>query len=171
MKEQGGVPSPTGEGVSRRQLLRRIAVGGGVVWATPVVTSMLTPAAAGTPAPTTTTTQAPQECGCLLVGPGQSGTVFPCGEVSGCHCFTLDTGEQICIPGRVACGQPCPCGPDEVCVVDSCCPNGRATCIPRERLENGQRVCAGDEDEQEEGIRAVSLLADPGVPTLTGAVA
>lgn len=151
--------------VSRRQMLKRLAVGGGVVWATPVITSFASPAAAGTPIPTTTTTEQPVACGCILAGPGQSGTVFPCGDVAGCHCFTLDTGEQICIPGRVACGQPCPCGPDEVCVVDSCCPTGQATCVPRERVENGQRVCAGEESGQ-----LTTLSAPAGVVTLTGAI-
>jgi hypothetical protein len=51
-------------------------------------------------------------------------------------------------------------------VVDSCCPNGQATCIPRERLENGQRVCAGEIDDE---IQAMSVFAAQGMPTLTGA--
>ena len=164
-------------GVSRRNMLKRIAVAGGVAWATPVITSLATPAAAaGTPPPTSSTTpttgastttsssttQPPQRCGCVP-GPGRSQTVVHCGEVPGCACFTLDTGERVCIPGRVACGQPCPCGPDEVCVVDTCCHNGQATCVPKARIENGQAVCAGEPWGQE------SVLAPGGVPTLAGA--
>jgi hypothetical protein len=161
------VPEPRGI-LDRRQLLKRLAVGGSVAWTAPALVTFSSPAGAeGSPVPATTTTvTAPQtNCGCVNAGPGKAGTVFACGDAPGCHCFTLDTGENICIPGRVACGPPCPCGSDEVCVIDSCCANdGQGTCIPRERLENGQRVCAG-----ETNMAADTALARHGVQTLAGA--
>lgn len=102
-------------GISRRQLIRRSAVvAGTVVWATPVVQSLSTPAAAqvGSPA-----------CDCVLCFEtvvGGMTTHFSCTlSVDSCHCLCCCTGIADSCSG-------CPVGP-----VPAAClfPVGIVSCV------------------------------------------
>ena len=123
---------------SRRSLIKKAAAGAGVVWATPIITSLATPALAGTPAPTTTL---PTPC------PPLDRCIVP-----GCGCYET-TGRK---PVRAAFDhfdEPCPCPPGwfcyggicfpDFCFSDSECPPGQI-CVIVECAELGHcaRPCS-----------------------------
>jgi hypothetical protein len=114
---------------SRRDLIKKATVVGGIVWATPVIQSMTTAAsAAGTPGP-----------GCSDVGCARIPCNPPnadCGaydRVGGCFCATGPTGacESVFFPSPdcadyAACG-PAPgyaCATGFRCVTPCCCQLG-----------------------------------------------
>lgn len=96
---------------SRRSLIKRAAAGAGVVWATPVITSLATPAVAGTPAPTTTspTTTPPPPCDCDHPEPtgrsvtcqtiGCPPTKYICPVIEPCDSVSLGCGSGIVLCG------------------------------------------------------------------------
>lgn len=95
-----------GGGISRRSVLKRAAVGGAVVWAAPVVTSLTTPAfAQGSPSCTEET------CSKVTIGgrpvyfrcapaPGQEGCLCACGGAPDTGCSLSDpcTVTIVCVP-------------------------------------------------------------------------
>jgi hypothetical protein len=98
---------------SRRSLIKKAAVGGGIVWSAPVLTSVAArPAMAGTPAPSTTTSStAPIPCDCAQ--PAPTGKEVVClGTAGGCSsvvCLDLMGGDiQPCDIVSVSCGLPFP---------------------------------------------------------------
>jgi hypothetical protein len=125
---------------SRRDLIKKAAVAGGLVWASPVLTSLARPAAAaaGTPPPTTTTSTTEPESVCQAncdlgidvctiecVGPGCRCAQTPDGF---CACVITDSfgGEcqqpgDVCDPG-FACVSPNPCFgfTEPVCLLVCC---------------------------------------------------
>jgi hypothetical protein len=100
-------------GLHRRDLIKKAAVAGGIVWATPVIQSMTSAAAAaGTPNPA---------C-----------SAFLCGELTFCpgrqdQCVQDQTleGACICVSIETECGPPCSssadCGPGSACIPGGCC--------------------------------------------------
>jgi len=93
------------KGVSRRDLIRKATVAGGIVWATPVIQTMTTAAsAAGTPEP-----------GCPDCA--QTSCLSGCGaytfDSEGCFCSTGPTGvcEHVFFPTGQACEEYAACGP------------------------------------------------------------
>ncbi len=108
-------------GLSRRQALKRIGAAGAIAWATPVLTSLRTPAFAASPGPN-------PECR------GETCTTFThCS--SNCDCVCVDAHEAggFCIPGSTPCDSltPCEagaCPPGSVCTFDTCCEI--PVCIP-----------------------------------------
>jgi hypothetical protein len=108
-------------GLSRREMLTRMGVGAGVVWAMPMLTSVPAHAAGS-----------PQGC----VGETcDSGFPTPCSSNIDCVCASKAGGGGICLPGTVECSSLTTCGPnntcptDETCVVNSCC--GDPVCVPK----------------------------------------
>ena len=92
---------------SRRSLIKQAAAGAGVVWATPIITSLATPAMAGTPASTTTsptTTTSPQ-CDCDHPEPigrslqcataGCPPTSYRCPVIEACDSVSVGCGTGI----------------------------------------------------------------------------
>ena len=99
---------------SRRDLIKKSAVAGGIVWASPVIQSMSSRAfAAGTPEPTTSSTEpqttcpegAEQSC-----GPSGCGTFTPGLEVCTCVTGVAGTCEHVVFPSA-DCADYQPCGP------------------------------------------------------------
>lgn len=122
----------TATGLSRRSLIKRSVVVGGLVWAAPVMQSVASAATPGSPPPTTTTTSTspststststtstttqPEPCDCtfcaIVSGPGGSTLYFTCAPTSsqGCDC--------LCKCGGVnrPCSQADPCTVEVTCV-------------------------------------------------------
>jgi hypothetical protein len=119
---------------SRRDALRRLGLMAGVAWSAPVVLSVASPAAAaGTPAPGTTTststTLPPAEC------VGGTCQEFPqCSSNADCVCAITADGGTLCLPGSVGCNSLDVCGPNLdcppgfTCVIESCCAG--PVCVP-----------------------------------------
>ena len=115
---------PGREGLSRRSLLKRAGVGAALVWSAPIITSLNTPAYAGSPPPPEC-----QNCGpCQLTSSCRGG---PCGCVGVPDCFC--TGLAVCNESDPICRTdadcvrwtgpgsrcaPCAFGPD--CVETTC---------------------------------------------------
>lgn len=115
---------------SRRDLIKKGAVGVGLVWATPMVQSVTTPTfgQVGTPGPTTTVPRLactePFFCG--------TGGFFECGTGAGCGCVSTTDGDNVCVDGSLdnRCSSPgpgsqCPPGfecycPDVLCSLGVC---------------------------------------------------
>jgi hypothetical protein len=98
--------------ISRRSVLRRAAVGGAVVWAAPVITSLSTPAhAEGSPACESAT--------CTRITPeGAPALYLRCAPQAGqegcpCACAGQPTGDP--------CASPDPCDIDFTCVLVAAC--------------------------------------------------
>jgi hypothetical protein len=127
----------------RRGLIKKAAVAGGIVWASPVIQSMTSPAsAAGTPDPTTTetSTTAPGECTTCNPVPacGGSTTVFcgPTGDPLVCACYQTVEGDCVCTqPG--SCRFPVP-----VCNTSADCPAGERCFDFCGDCEGESRLCA-----------------------------
>jgi hypothetical protein len=109
---------------SRRSLIKQAGLGAGAVWATPLLTSLATPAAAGTPGPGLCT---PSVC---LALPG--GGIFPCraGDPSfpNCVCAGTGAGGTVCVnpffgcpTADLACGPGNACPEGFVCITNTCC--------------------------------------------------
>ncbi len=98
------------KGISRRSALKRIGAAGAIAWATPIISSLNTPAQAASP---------------------PSGG---CSQCSGDFCF----GQTICGNsgplGVCGCAQvvggngECFCYSDHLCVDQTPCPNGQGDC-------------------------------------------
>src|SRR5207244_10560110 len=121
---------------SRRNLIKKGAVGAGLVWATPMIQSMTNGAFAGTPGPT--------RCG--PTGPcGNDGPGTGCGDpFDQCRCYSTIDGGTVCATtdgvGVFCVFAPCPpgmvcqvrclplpcsatspaCPPGSICVTNSC---------------------------------------------------
>ena len=115
MSDQG---TDAARGLSRRRLIRRAAAGAAVAWATPVLTTMATPAhaQAGTPPP------------CDCADPCQT-AFFVCGESPEpcCPCFCVQKADGGCaciisIFFSAGCSGDGDCGPGLVCVRPFCDP-------------------------------------------------
>ena len=136
---------------SRRELLKKAAVGAAVVWTTPILSSIRTPVAAGTPAPTTTPTTLPPPS-CTSCENGR--VVFRRCGTTDCACLTSTDGDQMCfrlpdvapscsmtaecLPG-LKCENgfcvpgPCSpggCPPGSVCIAHPCGVPGGDICVP-----------------------------------------
>lgn len=133
------------DGISRRDLIRRSVVAGGLVWAAPAVVSIKTrDAAAGTPPPTTspTTTATTMSSGC-----NQANSFQACGDVrtdcgldGQCFCIQTAEGDFVCAgdlddacssPGPPRCTSSSQCPPSEpICLTPAnCCGDGFGRCI------------------------------------------
>lgn len=117
---------PTSSDLSRRSLIKKGVVAGGIVWAAPMLTSATASAAStGTPAPTTSSssTSMGQPCDCsfcaMVTQPGGGTLYFTCtaADSSGCDC--------LCKCGGVnrPCAQADPCT-----VAVNCVPTTQAMC-------------------------------------------
>lgn len=118
------------KGLSRRDILKRAAVVGGVAWTAPVLSSLRTPAFAQYPGP----------CGCNAGEPrtcqGQVVIVCPDTPQPTCFCWTRVEGGAVCgtFASNSTCNSDAECGPGQACVVCSgtfcgCGVTGRA-CTP-----------------------------------------
>jgi len=99
----------SGEGLTRREMLKKSALVGAVAWAAPVVSSFSTPAFAQVSPPPT--------CTCDPADPCFGQTV--CGE--GCGCVPTVDGDCFCHQGS-SCGALQACGS----ATDPPCPEGWA---------------------------------------------
>jgi len=125
---------------SRRDVLKKLAAGGALVWTTPVILSTPAFAASGTPAATTsTTTTLPGPDGCAGLGDWQCGDpIVICGEPTQgifCACERDVEGNAVCVENLVCGALPtctassqCPSG--WVCVDTGCCPGMPTVCLP-----------------------------------------
>jgi hypothetical protein len=105
---------------SRRDFIRKAAVGGGVVWASPVIQSVTSAAsAAGTPEPSTSTT---------VVEPPV------CTQCAGDFCFGQTTCGHSGPVGRCGCSQ-------RVDEPGCFCHEGAPACVDRTPCPNGQSDC------------------------------
>ena len=109
----------------RRDVIKKVAVAGGIVWVTPVIQSVTNAAfAAGTPQPTTSTTEEPPTCGCAVGLP--CNIAIPCNGTESCNCWVLaDHSGCFCGP-IVDCVTLSECGPGDTCpdgevCVENCC--------------------------------------------------
>lgn len=102
-----------GAGISRRSVLKSAAVGGAVVWAAPVITSLTAPAVAeGSPGCTSTSCTEIRTSQGVLIGYLRC---EPLDGYQGCPC--LCAGQ----PTNDPCGSPQPCiAPFACSFVDSC---------------------------------------------------
>jgi hypothetical protein len=126
---------------SRRDVLKKAAVAGGLVWSAPVLESVFHAAgAAGTPPPGTTTTQQPGTTTTTQDVPecrsASCGNFIEC--ASACVCFIGSEGQGVCAQGVLCAGLTlCPsgqsdCAANETCIVESCCVD--PVCIPNSAL-------------------------------------
>lgn len=113
------------KGVSRRTALKRIGAAGAIAWVTPVVSSLRTPAHAGTPPTGGCTECAGDFCG------GQTLCGSGCGcaqrvDGEGCFCYQ----DDLC-GNRTRCESTADCPGNEVCV-HTCCDQalGTSVCFP-----------------------------------------
>jgi hypothetical protein len=120
-------------GISRRTALKRIGAAGAIAWATPVISSLSTPAFAGTI--TDRSCDVPGTCGNYV----QCGT----GE-SPCYCFMDVTGAGVCLEDAVCADvQTCAtggCPSGFVCAVQTCC--GTSVCLRPCPDPNERRVAS-----------------------------
>jgi hypothetical protein len=117
--------------VSRRDVLKRVGIATGIVWATPVLTTLNVPAAAaaaGTPQPH-------PEC-----AGASCQTFIPCSSSNpDCVCVTSAGGAGFCVPGSTPCaaGPPCDtnlgCPSGFTCFVETCC--GEPVCGPNNLVD------------------------------------
>lgn len=116
--------------VSRRTMLRRIGAVGAVVWVTPVVTSLNTPAFAASPPDGNCSVCEGDFCaGQTACGQGAFFPVCPCAQrVDGQGCFCYE--DDLCT-NRTVCTQQSDCPTGEVCV-HTCCDFslGSTVCFP-----------------------------------------
>ena len=98
-----------GSGVSRRTLIKRTATGAAVVWAAPVLTSMVNPASAQFNYDTCT------EC---AIGGDNCGGQPACSQ-GGCSCLRTVDGGCFCHQGSA-------CSALQHCTAQSDCPSGWA---------------------------------------------
>jgi hypothetical protein len=154
---------------SRRDLIKKGAVGAGLVWASPMVQSVTSPAfgQVGTPGPTTTVPR--------LACTDPSGCADPryCGTETTCVCVSTTDGDNACIdqsslsdlcsspgPGRECppgfecfcpdgvcapgvcvrfCSSSADCGSGAVCATNLLCRDPRSICFPLGSSE----LCSG----------------------------
>lgn len=120
LEERVAVPS----GVSRRQLLHRLAAGGGAVLLLPVISSVVAPPVYAQASPLTCTTTITD---CDGVGEGCP---------AGCVCASTSEGTHVCLEptceGATACTSSAGCPPGRICVPlgGFCCDLGAGACIP-----------------------------------------
>jgi hypothetical protein len=108
------------KGISRRTALKRIGTAGAIAWATPVISSLQTPAFAAT-APPGTCSECPSVCTYPFPQCGNSGPQGFCGcaqraDGGGCFCFEDDfcSNRTRCPNGQSDCSG------DQVCI-HTCC--------------------------------------------------
>lgn len=124
LDERVAVPS----GVSRRQLLHRLAVGGGAVLLLPVISSVVAPPVYAQASPLTCTTPA-TDC-------DSEGLGCPTGSGGVCTCVLTTEGTTVCVQptceGATACTSSAGCPPGKICVPlgGFCCELGPGACIP-----------------------------------------
>ena len=115
-------------GSSRRDALKKIGIGAGVVWATPVVMSLTTPAGAQVGSVRPDPRCAGATCGSFEA----CGTPSEPNGLENCFCFATEHGEGFCIPDQsCAAVDTCfdgVCPPGFICAVDTCC--GDPICMP-----------------------------------------
>lgn len=146
--------------LSRRKALQRIGTTAAIAWSAPVLSSLNTPALAGTPEPGDPIIPRPECVGSScqnFVNCSSSNTFCVCGTIA-----PEEGGGGFCIDGRTPCstlGDP-PCGPDEILLIDSCC--NRPVCVPISL----QDACPPDA----QGLAGITRAApaSTGAPTIGG---
>lgn len=99
---------------SRRDMIKKGVVAGGIIWSSPVVLSATSAAAAGTPAPSTTTsTSTPDVCAACCVDCDD----FPCPTGQDCFCLTTVEGDCFCMQSTL-------CPTATRCTSSADCPAG-----------------------------------------------
>lgn len=112
------------QGISRRSALKRIGVAAGIAWTAPIVTSIRTPAFAGS-APTSACSGKGFSCGDpSICGTGSNFLV--------CFCVRNAAGAPVCANDMycedvVACSADVDCPSGWICTADSCC---GSVCLP-----------------------------------------
>ena len=106
---------------SRRSLIKKAAVGAGLVWASPVIQSVTSPAygQAGTPQPTTTSTTTPGEPilrPCFT--PSSCPDIVFCPDGAPCVCADTVDGGAFCIDGSTPFCVDGQCPPGQVCITN-----------------------------------------------------
>jgi hypothetical protein len=137
---------PGRDPVSRRTMLKRIGAAGAIAWATPVISSLKTPAFAAS-AITTRPCDSPGVC-------GQGFSACASDPFGACFCFGDFNGRGFCgsnalCSGLSACGVDGSCPPGFACGIDTCC--GSPVCIAICQVDDLRREAslAG----QEAGLR------------------
>jgi hypothetical protein len=115
--------SESHEGISRRRALKRIGAATGIAWTLPVVSSIRTPAFAGSPL--AGCSGQPFECGDPVVcGTGNNGL--------DCFCETSAAGLPLCVndlfcDDLTTCASDAVCPTGWICAPDTCC---GSVCLP-----------------------------------------
>lgn len=135
--------------ISRRRLLRRLGAGTAAAWATPVLSSITTPAyAQASPTCAPLNCENPEQC-----GPGASCTLPPECNRNFSACTVLMDGSCFCTDGPF-------CGADPICQTDADCerfgPNYRCG-----RMDPNC-ACGGD-------VACLHLCGAPGRPKVSAA--
>lgn len=107
-------------------MIKRAGIGAAVIWSVPALTTVASPAFAGSP---TTVARCPEPCGAACAGQTQCGTG---GLFDYCGCTRTDTGQCFCWANSYCADVPvcttttdCPAGSE---CVTSCCDEPR--CLP-----------------------------------------
>lgn len=133
--------------LSRRKMLKRMGITGAVVWVTPVVSSLTTPAFAAS---------APTGACQFPAGANSCFGQTPCGE--GCYCNQNVTNGEL--NGDSFCTQPTDCS-NQLCSSNSDCPPGtvcQATCCAEPRCFV---VCNSTDLVERTGLRTTSFASAP----------
>lgn len=101
-------PSASGGGSSRRTVIKRMAIGAGVVWAAPAVMSVGSAASAASPFPDT----------------GNCGVKFVCGDTANCGPEGAGCLCTLTTEGVLFCSNNFSCADVARCLVSSDCPAG-----------------------------------------------
>jgi hypothetical protein len=120
------------KGVSRRTALKRIGAAGAIAWVTPVVSSLTTPAHAGTLVISECTECSGDFCFGQTIC-GHNGPLAVCGcaqqvDREGCFCYA----DDLCV-NRTVCDSDADCPGNEVCVHTCCDTNpfvNHTVCFP-----------------------------------------
>jgi len=142
--------------LSRRKLLKRLGAAGAVAWATPVISSLTTPAHAAGTQPTGSCSECAGDfcAGQTICGEstGDDFPLCPCAQrVDGQGCFCYD--DDYCV-NRTPCTTQSDCPSGEVCV-HTCCDQsiGSAVCFPPCRSTRDLRVRSSVTQSGPSGMR------------------
>jgi|SRR5579871_2912503 len=131
MDDEASNANEPGLRITRRRLIQAGVVAGGAVWVAPTVDSLVSVAAASSPAPNpagTCTSGGNIDVGFSTCNPNEASF-----NGLGCFCFTdIDTGGPFCgnntfCDSTSTCSKDSDCPPGWICASDTACGN---VCVP-----------------------------------------